>query len=108
MKYLLLISIFMLSSCAITTNYSLNKLQYGQSKNDVIKAIGSPTSKRILGESNEVYIYYVHDSLFDLFLTARFPFIGFYPINRTGKEILLYFNDNKLVKSIGAKEHFIK
>ena len=50
-------------------------------------------------ENKEIYIYYVHDSILDLFLTPRFPFIGFYPINRTGEEFWLLFEYNSLVKT---------
>ena len=105
MKYLLILTVGMLlSSCALNTNYSLNKLYYGQSKKEVIRIMNTPSSKRILDKNKEVYIYYLHDSILDLFLTSRFPFVGFYPINRTGKEICLYFENNELIKTIGNGE----
>ena len=105
MKNLLILGVvLLLSSCALNTNYSLNKLYYGQSKNEVIRIMSTPSSKRILDQNREVYIYYIHDSLLDLFLTSKFPFVGFYPINRTGKEIHLYFENNELVKTVGDKE----
>ena len=103
MKLVLAIGM-LLSSCALNTNYSLNKLYYGQNKEEVVRIMNTPSSKRILDKNKEVYIYYLHDSILDLFLTSRFPFIGFYPINRTGKEIRLYFENNELVKTVGNGE----
>ena len=99
MKKILLL--LLISSCAPTSKYSLNKLYYGQSKDDVVDIMGNAYTKRILDKDKEMYIYYVHDSVLDLILTSRFPFIGFYPINRTGKEVYLYFENDRLIKSIG-------
>lgn len=107
MKYcylLILSTVLLLSSCALNTNYSLNKLHYGQTKSEVINIMSAPSSKRILDQNKEIYIYYIHDSILDLFLTSKFPFIGFYPVNRTGKEIRLYFENNELIKTVGVGE----
>ena len=99
--------LFFMTACSGTlTNYSTNKLEYGQSKQQVIKLLSSPAEKRIIDKNKEVFIYYVHDSILDLFLTSRFPFIGFYPINRTGDELWLLFENNSLVKTYKKNDKF--
>lgn len=104
----LIISFLQSCSSSINTTYSLNNLRYGMSKNDVINNIfkSKPTEKKIIGKDKEIYVYYIHSSLFELFLNKeKFPYIGFYPLNRTGREYWLLF-DNKegLIKSAYAKE----
>ena len=98
-----------LTSCqTINTNYNLNKLKYGIDKDYIINNVfmSKPVGKKIIDENKEIYVYYIHLSIFDLFFsTSNFPYIGFYPINRTGKEYWLLIDNNKgLIKSGYAKE----
>jgi hypothetical protein len=80
-------------------NYSLNKLSVNQNISEVNKILGGPAEKKIYGEY-EIFIYYIHSSIFDLFFnSARFPYIGPYPINRTGKEYWVVFKNSKLIAS---------
>ena len=103
MKFLILL--FFVCGCFPLTNISTNKLHYKQSKNDVIKIMGNPTEKKIY-YTKEYYVYYLHRDIFDLFInTSKFPYLGFYPIMRTGKEFWVIFDNNELV-SFGNKENY--
>ncbi|MBR2141386.1 MAG: hypothetical protein IJ853_03430 [Rickettsiales bacterium] len=100
--------VFLLQSCySVNSNYSLNKLKYGLSEEEIRKNVFScePAEKNIVDETKVVYVYYIHSSIFDLiFNSERFPYIGFYPINRTGKEYwLLVDKKDGLIKSGYAK-----
>lgn len=96
---IIFVLLFLTSCGGILSNYTINKLEYGQSQREVERLLSKPAEKRIVDENKEIYIYYVHDSILDLFLSPRFPFIGFYPINRTGEEFWLLFEYNSLVKT---------
>ena len=101
-------NIFFFSLFVNAEPYSLNKLKYGLNKEEVVNNVfgSKPFEKKIVDSSKEIYVYYIHSSLFELFLNKeKFPYIGFYPLNRTGREYWLLF-DNKegLIKSAYAKE----
>lgn len=109
MKIIIFVLLFLITSCSgIGINSSLIKLEYGMSKNEVINDVFKlkPTEKKIVDKDHEIYVYYIHSSLFDFFFNReRFPYVGFYPINRTGKEYWLMFNSKiGLVKSSYANE----
>lgn len=103
-KYNILLLLLLTSCFPLHTKVS-NKLYYNQSSKDVIEKIGQPGfSQRYY--SKEIYGYYVHDSIFDLFInTKKFPWIGFYPFLRTGKEFYIILDDNKVV-AYGLKSNF--
>lgn len=105
-KLLLFMFVFFLQSCSnITTLYQTKKLYYGQSSGDIVKKLGNPSEKKIINMSSEIYVYYVHSSIFDLFLNSeKFPYIGFYPFNRTGKEFWVVLNNGKLKTSGYVKD----
>ena len=103
-KYKILLLLLLTSCFPLHTKIS-NKLYYNQSSKDVLEKIGQPDfSQRYY--SKEIYGYYVHDSIFDLFInTKKFPWIGFYPFLRTGKEFYIILDDNKVV-AYGLKSNF--
>ena len=105
MKKCKILLLLLLTSCFPLHTKVSNKLYYNQSSNDVIEKIGQPDfSQRYY--SKEIYGYYVHDSIFDLFInTKKFPWIGFYPFLRTGKEFYIILDDNKVV-AYGLKSNF--
>ena len=106
-----IIMLFMLflQSCSpsICTTYSLNKLKYGLSKEEVVNSVfgSKPFEKKIVDGNKEIYVYYIHTSIVDLILTKKFPYIGLYPLNRTGREYWLLFDDKDgLIKSAYGDE----
>lgn len=109
-KIIVIILCCFLQSCSssINTTYNLSNLKYGISKKNVIDNVfkSKPAEKKIIDKDKEIYVYYIHSSLFELFLNIeRFPYIGFYPINRTGREYWLLFDSEEgLIKSAYAKE----
>lgn len=101
----ILLMLFLLSGCFPLTNVSINKLQYKQSKEEVTKIMGNPAEKKMY-YTKDYYVYYVHRDIFDLFITkSKFPYFGFYPFMRTGKEFWVVFDNNELV-SFGNKENY--
>ena len=105
---ILFISLFLQScSSTINTNYSLNKLKYGLTKEEVINNVfkSKPTEKKIIDSNKEIYVYHIHTSIMDLILTKKFPYIGLYPLSRTGREYWLLFDKKDgLVKSAYGDE----
>ena len=96
---------FLLSGCFPLTNISTNKLYHKQSKDEVLKIMGKPSEKRVY-YTKEYYVYYLHRDIYDLFLNKnKFPYVGFYPLLRTGKEFWVIFDNNELV-SFGNKDNF--
>jgi hypothetical protein len=83
-----------------------NNLDVSMTKQDVIKVMGHNDEKRLI-QGDEVLVYYMHNSVFDLFFTKSFPFVGFYPFNRTGKEFWIVLKDGK-VASFGYPADFGK
>lgn len=104
-KKTILLLFFLLVSCFPLHSKISNKLYYNQPKEDVKKKMGKPDfSQRYY--SKEIYGYYLHESIYDLFINSkRFPWIGFYPFLRTGKEFYVIFDDDKVV-SYGFKSNF--
>lgn len=100
-KLVLFMLVFFLPSCSgIVTYYQTKGLFYGQDSKSILKAFGSPAEKKIIGKNKEIYVYYVHSSIFDMLLNSeRFPYIGFYPLNRTGKEFWIVMNGGQLESS---------
>ncbi len=103
---LLFMFVFFLQSCfKVTTYHQTKKLYYNQDSIDIVKKLGSPTEKKIIDINKEIYVYYVYSSIFDLVLNIeKFPYIGFYPLNRTGKEFWIILNNEKLKSSGYAKD----
>lgn len=93
--------VLILQSCGgITTTYHINRLNYGLDNKNIVKLMGKPAEKKIINENEKIYVYYIHSSVFDLFLNPeRFPYIGFYPLNRTGKEFWIVLNNDELESS---------
>lgn len=101
----LLLILFFLCGCFPLTNVSINKLQYKQSMKDVVKIMGNPTERKVY-YTKDYFVYYIHRDIYDLFInTSKFPYIGFYPFMRTGKEFWVIFENNELV-SFGNKENY--
>jgi hypothetical protein len=66
------------------------------SSKEVIKVMGRSDEKK-LGFGKNILVYYLHSSIFDLFFSKNFPYIGPYPFNRTGKEYWVVLKDDKVV-----------
>ena len=58
--------------------------------------MGKPSSTNIYYDK-EVFVYYIHDDFIDLLFTNKFPFIGFYPLLRTGKKHVVVLEDGHLI-----------
>jgi len=96
--------IFFLTSCFPTTNYSLKKLRLNDSKPMVLKIMGKPSSIS-MHYNKEFLVYYIHDDFFDLIFPSKFPFVGFYPLTRTGKKYWIVLEDGHLI-SYGEAEYY--
>lgn len=84
-KIAFLLSIFLITSCFPSTNRGLNKLRLNDSKYMVVKIMGKPSSTSIHYDK-EILTYFIHDDFFDLIFSSKFPFVGFYPLLRTGRK----------------------
>lgn len=104
-KRAIFIIFLFLSGCFPLTSNSLKKLSVNDTEEQVIKTLGKPFSKKVY--YNKVFlIYYIHDDFFSIFFNLKkFPFIGFYPLLRTGDEYWIIMEDNKLV-SFGSAKNF--
>jgi hypothetical protein len=91
-----------LNGCFALTPYSMKNLNVGMTRKEVRKIMGQPYSCAY-GNGKEYDSYYLHRGVFDLFLDTNFPFVGFYPLRRTGKEHYVVYKKGKLV-SYGKKE----
>lgn len=106
-KIIYIFIMLLLQSCAssITTPYQINRIFYGQSEKSIIKTMGSPAERKIINEDEKIFVYYIHSTIFDLFFNIeRFPYLGFYPINRTGKEFWIILKNNRLKSSGYVKD----
>jgi hypothetical protein len=95
-KIIIFFLLFFITACFPSTHRGLNQLQLNDSKTTVIKVMGKPSSTSILYD-REVMVYYVHEDFADLIFAKKFPFIGFYPLVRTGKKYWIVLQDNRLV-----------
>lgn len=94
-----------LSSCFPLTSNSFKKIKVDDTEERVIKVLGRPTSKRAY-YSKEYMIYYVHDDFFSIFFNMKqFPFVGFYPLLRTGQEYWVILEGGKVV-AFGLAKNF--
>lgn len=98
MKIVLALLILLnLTACFPTTNYTTKKLYYKQPKEEVLKIMGKPFSKKAF-YTKEYYVYYIHNDIFDLIITtSKFPYFGFYPFMRTGKEFWIIFENEEII-----------
>lgn len=87
---------FLLTGCFPLTGNAIKKINVSDSKESVVGTLGKPYSKKA-SYNKEFYVYYIHDSLFDLFLSSKFPFVGFYPLMRTGNEYWIIFENDRVV-----------
>jgi len=107
MKYISVIFLlFICVGCTPKFIYSSNNLQKGLSKTDVVDSFGEPSERRIFNR-NDVYVYYLHNSIFDLIFSNKFPYIGFFPLNRTGKEYWIVFDENGRLKYFGKSNELL-
>jgi outer membrane protein assembly factor BamE (lipoprotein component of BamABCDE complex) len=102
MRYLAFL--LLLSSCFPLTSYSLNKIKVGDSRSKVVKDLGRP-SYHMEYYTKEHLVYYVHDDIFSLFYSSKFPFVGFYPFLRTGDEYWVIIDGGKIVSHARAKDY---
>ena len=99
-----LLSLSTLISCSVVTTNSISKVHVTDNRNEVIKKVGIPDI--IKGYYNkEILVYYVHSDIFDLFISSKFPYIGFYPLLRTGEEYWVILEDGK-VASFGSAKNY--
>ena len=96
-KILILLSFLFISACFPLTGYGLKEININDNKEEVIKKIGKPYTKKSF-YNKEYMVYYVYDDIFSLFFNIkRFPYIGFYPFLRTGEEYWIVLENNKVV-----------
>lgn len=104
--YISILLTLFLTSCVSRTTSMTTKLQINMSKEEVIKIMGKPEEKRILNK-NDIFVYYLHDSILSLIIGSTFPYVGFYPINRTGKEYWVIFNGNNQLYTAFMQKDYI-
>lgn len=104
-KYFFFIFIFLLTGCFPLTYNSIKKISVSDSKKEVQRILGKPYSKKAY-YNKDFFVYYIHEDFIDIFFTAKkFPFVGFYPILRTGNEYWIIFEDNKVASFGDAKNY---
>lgn len=104
LKTLFVLSFILVAGCFPTTNVAINKIDVGMTKKQVTKVMGKPYSTNAF-YNKDFFVYYVHEDFIDLFISKKFPFIGFYPIIRTGTEYWIVL-ENARVVSYGEARHF--
>ena len=104
-KYIIIALFVALTACFPLTENGLKKIDVRDTKEQVVEKIGSPYTKKAF-YNKEYMVYYVYDDVFDLFINqTKFPFVGFYPFLRTGKEYWVILEDNKVV-AFGLAKNF--
>lgn len=104
-EYTFIALFLLLTACFPLTENGLKKIDVQDTKEQVVDKIGNPYSKKAF-YNKEYMIYYVYDDIFDLFINqTKFPFVGFYPFLRTGKEYWIILEDNKVV-AFGLAKNF--
>jgi len=87
----------LLTACFPLMSNSLNKINVGNSEEDVVMVLGKPFTKKTYRDRTFM-VYYVHDSLADIFFSKdKFPYIGFFPLIRTGREYWIITEGNRVV-----------
>jgi hypothetical protein len=105
LKKLFLPFTFLLSTaCAKNFNFMTNDINKLASKQDVEAVLGRSEEKKIY-QNKEILVYYLHNSLFDMILSKNFPFVGFFPLVRTGKEFWIAL-ENERVVAMGYIDNF--
>lgn len=89
-KLLGIVLLLLSSACFPLSPYALNHISRGMSMQEVQANFGSPHSTLINGNLT-ILVYYLNDSVFSFFTSSRFPFVGIYPLARTGTEYWLVF-----------------
>jgi outer membrane protein assembly factor BamE (lipoprotein component of BamABCDE complex) len=104
-RYFYLLSFLFLLACFPLTSNSLNKIRVGDSREHVINVLGKQYTKKAY-YSKTYLVYYIHDSFFEIFFNSKeFPFIGFYPLIRTGKEYWVIIDNDKVVSFGNANNY---
>ena len=94
-----------MSACFPLTSNSLNGIKVGDNRKHVIKVLGKPYTTKAY-YSKTFLVYYVHDSLFEIFSNIKkFPYIGFYPFLRTGKEYWVVLEGEEVVSFADADNY---
>lgn len=85
------------TSCLPLTSNGFKNIHVNYSAEQVIDVLGEPATQNEF-YSKKYMVYYVHDSVFSLFFNLdQFPFVGFYPLLRTGTEYWVILDNNKVV-----------
>lgn len=106
MRLLALASLILLQSCnGIIYSQMTNKLSNDLTKSQVIDILGTEPFEKKSKNDNEVMVYYVHSSVFDLIFPKRFPYFGFYPFSLTGQEFWIVLKNGK-VSTFGSANNF--
>lgn len=104
--FLYLFLVFFLQSCSnVVYRYVTNKLNVGIARSEVVDVIGSKPVEKKYFKDNEIMVYYVHSSIFDLIFSKNFPYFGFYPFSLTGEEFWIVLKNNK-VSSFGYAKNY--
>ncbi|GMO56470.1 MAG: hypothetical protein Ta2D_01430 [Rickettsiales bacterium] len=104
MKYIFCFLLFVLCGCFPLTTRGISRVDIGDNKEQVIKKVGSPFYKMEYYTKQHL-VYYFYDDFFSLFFADKFPYIGFYPLLRTGTEYWIILDNNKVISHGRAKAY---
>jgi hypothetical protein len=96
MKVIQIIILLATTSCVKNFNIMTNDLKKSMSEQEVETVMGKSEEKKVYYNKN-ILVYYVHNSIFDMIFSKNFPYIGFFPFNRTGKEFWIVLEDEGVV-----------
>lgn len=106
MRLLVLAGLILLQSCSgIIYSQMTNKLSNNLTKSQVIEILGTEPFEKKFKNDNEVMVYYVHSSVFDLIFPKKFPYFGFYPFSLTGQEFWIVLKNGKVL-TFGSADNF--
>ena len=94
---LLILCAMALNGCFALTPYALNKVEIGMDRQELKRVMGKPYTTKF-GNDKEYQTFYLHRDIYDLFITqTKFPFIGIYPLMRTGQETYVVLENGRVI-----------
>lgn len=104
MRILAIIALVFLAACG-TTYIPTNGLKYGMGRDEAMKTMHAKPVATKAYYNKEFMVYYLHGGFFDYFFVRKAPFVGFYPLVRTGEEFWIILEDGKIVSFGEAKNY---
>jgi hypothetical protein len=104
----LLLGLVVVGCTNVSHVYLTNDLTTGSTRAEAISAMGSEPTRKMASAKMDVLVYYLHASVFDLvFSPQKAPFVGFYPLLRTGQEFWVVLDRARdKVVAFGYAENF--